>query len=109
MDRSFASPPGACLIPIKGTSGAPDCEAVLTAPGGISARGRDSVFRLRLRGSPGVVRGEVWALDKTLAATTFARMEQFTSESLAHRRLVVTLLGVFAAIALLLALGLYVD
>jgi len=56
----------------------------------------------------GTIRSEIRRLDPELPAANIRTLEQVTSESIAPRRLSVTLLGVFAAMALLLAsVGIY--
>src|SRR6185295_624513 len=54
------------------------------------------------------VRSEVWATDKELPATNMKLMEELLANSVAHPRLYVLLISVFAALALILtAVGVY--
>jgi putative ABC transport system permease protein len=54
------------------------------------------------------VRNEVWSIDKNQPVSDVKVMEQYVSDSLSRRRLNMTLLGIFAALALLLAtVGIY--
>ncbi|HEY7180751.1 MAG TPA: FtsX-like permease family protein, partial [Blastocatellia bacterium] len=56
----------------------------------------------------GVVRGAISGLDKDLPVFRVKTMEQFVSDSMAQRRFAMTLIGIFAAVALALAcVGLY--
>jgi putative ABC transport system permease protein len=53
-------------------------------------------------------REQVWALDKNLPVTNVKNLSQFFSDSVAQRRFNAILLGLFAAVALLLAaIGIY--
>jgi putative ABC transport system permease protein len=55
-----------------------------------------------------VLRQEIWALDKDLPVTKIATMEQLLAESIAQPRFRTLLLGIFAALALVLAsVGIY--
>jgi len=54
------------------------------------------------------VRNEVWAVDRDLPVTQIKTMDQLMSESVAEPRVYTTLLGIFGAVALLLAaIGIY--
>jgi putative ABC transport system permease protein len=54
------------------------------------------------------VKSGIWSVDKNQPVSQIATMEQVLSDSLAHRRLYLVLLGIFAASALLLAaVGIY--
>jgi putative ABC transport system permease protein len=54
------------------------------------------------------VRGAISGLDKDLPVFRVKTMEQFVSESMAQRRFAMTLVGIFAAVAMALAcVGLY--
>ncbi|HEX5412074.1 MAG TPA: ABC transporter permease [Terriglobia bacterium] len=69
-------------------------------------------FTIRTAGNPsGIVRGAeraIWAVDKDQAVSYLMTMDALASESLAPQRVATVLLGVFAGIALLLAVvGLY--
>ena len=56
----------------------------------------------------GAVRGEVFAVDKNLAAFDFKTMDEIVGQSLAQKRFAMMLLAVFAAVALILsAVGIY--
>jgi len=56
----------------------------------------------------GAVRGAISELDKDLPVFRVRTMEQFVTDSMAQRRFAMTLLGIFAAVALALAaVGLY--
>jgi putative ABC transport system permease protein len=67
---------------------------------------------IRTTGDPSalaaVVRGEVQAIDKSIAAYDIRPMEQVRSESVSQRRFVLLLVGAFGALALLMAaVGVY--
>jgi putative ABC transport system permease protein len=54
------------------------------------------------------VRGQIWAIDKDQPIFNVKTMERFVAESVAQRRFTMLLLGLFAAVALVLAIiGLY--
>lgn len=54
------------------------------------------------------VRNEIWSIDRNQPVGDVKVMEQYVSDSLSRRRLNMTLLGIFAALALLLAtVGIY--
>jgi len=56
----------------------------------------------------GVVRGAIGGLDKDLPVFRVKTMEQFVSDSMAQRRFAMTLVGIFASVAMALAcVGLY--
>src|SRR5262247_2385915 len=56
----------------------------------------------------GAVRGAIGGLDKDLPVFRVKTMEQFVSDSMAQRRFAMTLVGIFAAVAMALAcVGLY--
>jgi predicted permease len=56
----------------------------------------------------GAVRGAISGLDKDLPVFRVRTMEQFVSDSMAQRRFAMTLIGIFAAVAMALAcVGLY--
>ncbi|HEY7181697.1 MAG TPA: ABC transporter permease, partial [Blastocatellia bacterium] len=56
----------------------------------------------------GAVRGAIGGLDKDLPVFRVKTMEQFVSDSMAQRRFAMTLIGIFAAVAMALAcVGLY--
>ena len=74
------------------------------------ARGATIVARSRVEPASlvGVVRREIFELDKGQAVSNVRTMEQIVSESVASRRLSMSLLAGFAVVALLLAsMGLY--
>jgi len=67
---------------------------------------------VRTSGDPasltGAVRGAISGLDKDLPVFRVKTMEQFVSDSMAQRRFAMTLVGIFAAVAMALAcVGLY--
>ncbi len=67
---------------------------------------------IRTSGNPinlaGEIRGQVWSLDKDLAVSNVQTMEQVIGSTVSTPRITLTLIGAFAAAALLLAaLGLY--
>jgi putative ABC transport system permease protein len=67
---------------------------------------------LRTSGDPtsltGAVRGAISQLDKDLPVFRVKTMEQFVADSMAQRRFAMTLVGIFAAVAMALAcVGLY--
>ena len=69
-------------------------------------------FAIRTEGDPGglakAAQREIWAVDKDQAVSYIMSMSQLASESLAPQRVVTLLLGVFAAMALILAaVGMY--
>jgi predicted permease len=54
------------------------------------------------------IKERIWSIDKTLPISKIATMDQLISDSLAHRRLNMLLLSIFATVALLLAaVGIY--
>jgi putative ABC transport system permease protein len=73
---------------------------------------RPRVLFIRTTGDPlslvGAVRGQIWAVDKDQTIWAGRTMEEIVAHSLAPRRFNLLLLGVFAALALVLAsVGIY--
>lgn len=66
-----------------------------------------SSFVIRTQGDPmrlaSAVRNEVWTIDKDQPITKVRTMENIMAESVSQRRFIMIVLGVFAAVALLLA------
>jgi putative ABC transport system permease protein len=73
---------------------------------------RSLFLSVRTTGDPlsvvGAVRNEVWAIDRDLPVSQVKTMDQIVSESIAEPRAYTVLLGMFAALALILAaIGIY--
>jgi ABC-type antimicrobial peptide transport system permease subunit len=73
---------------------------------------RSMYLAVRTSGDPvalvSSVRNEVWAIDRDLPVSNIKTMEQLMSESVSEPRVYTTLLGVFGALALVLAsVGIY--
>lgn len=73
---------------------------------------RNLIFTIRTSSEPlllaSALRKEVGALDKNLALANVAAMEELVSDSVARPRLILSLLGLFATVALVLAaVGIY--
>ena len=73
---------------------------------------RSMYFAIRTAGDPmaltGAIRSEISGVTKAVAAYNFKTLERYLSDSVAHRRFAMLLLGIFAALALALsAVGIY--
>jgi putative ABC transport system permease protein len=73
---------------------------------------RSMYLAVRTSGAPSgfasLVRNEVWAIDRDLPVSNIKTMDQLMSESVSEPRVYTTLLGVFGALALVLAsVGIY--
>lgn len=82
------------------------------APGSINAPARTMSLTLRTEGDPmasaGALRSSVWELDPNLPITGLRSMEDVLADSIARPRFTMTLMLVFACVALVLgAVGIY--